>query len=94
MNRSDEDGDWVGIRNAKEYSDFAIFTMQVHQNRYAFQACCQDHYPAPFPIDFTHKPIFYNLGNVLIRFARRRPHPALANLTQEADQLCGNVDFE
>lgn len=55
MNRNDLVGNLRAIRTTKEYGDFAIFTMHVHQNRYAFQAYSQDHYPNTFLIDFTHQ---------------------------------------
>ena len=55
MNRNDLAGNLRAIRTTKEYGDFAIFTMHVHQNRYAFQAYSQDHYPNKFLIDFTHQ---------------------------------------
>ena len=54
MNQSDLRGNLTAIRNAKEYGDFAIFTMHVHQNRYAFQLPSNDHYPPNFLIEFTH----------------------------------------
>ena len=31
-----------------------MFSMHVHQNRYAFQAYSQDHYPTQYLIDLTH----------------------------------------
>lgn len=55
MNEADRRGQILAIRNAKEYSDFAIFTMHVHQNRYAFQLYSNDHYPNQFLIDLTHE---------------------------------------
>lgn len=55
VNREDEEGNVLAIRNAKEYSDFAIFTMHVHQNRYAYQAYSQDHYPSDYLQAFAHK---------------------------------------
>ena len=55
INRGDLLGNLRAIRTTKEYGDFAIFTMHVHQNRYAFQAYSQDHYPNQFLIDFTHQ---------------------------------------
>lgn len=44
----------LSVRNAKEYADFSMFSMHVHQNRYAFQAYSQDHYPAQYLIDLAH----------------------------------------
>ena len=32
-----------------------MFSMHVHQNRYAFQAYSQDHYPAQYLIDLAHE---------------------------------------
>jgi poly-gamma-glutamate capsule biosynthesis protein CapA/YwtB (metallophosphatase superfamily) len=54
MNRGDLQANLLATRTAKEYGDFAIFTMHVHQNRFAFQAFSDDHYPNQFLIDFTH----------------------------------------
>jgi poly-gamma-glutamate synthesis protein (capsule biosynthesis protein) len=55
MNRGDEEGNLLAVRNTKEYADFSIFTMHVHQNRFAFQGFNQDNYPTNFLIDFAHK---------------------------------------
>jgi poly-gamma-glutamate synthesis protein (capsule biosynthesis protein) len=55
LNKSDEEGNIVAIRNTKEYADFAIFTMHVHQNRYAYQAYSNDHYPPDYLQDFARK---------------------------------------
>jgi poly-gamma-glutamate capsule biosynthesis protein CapA/YwtB (metallophosphatase superfamily) len=55
INRTDRQGNLIAIRTTKEYGDFAIFTMHVHQNRFAFQDFAQDHYPCQFLIDFTHE---------------------------------------
>jgi poly-gamma-glutamate capsule biosynthesis protein CapA/YwtB (metallophosphatase superfamily) len=55
MNRDDLQGNLDAIRTTKEYGDFAIFTMHVHQNRYAFQHYSQDNYPNKFLIDFAHQ---------------------------------------
>src|SRR5436190_834585 len=54
VNPDDRRSALLAVRNAKEYSDFAIFSMHVHQNRYAFQAYSQDHYPAQYLVDLTH----------------------------------------
>jgi poly-gamma-glutamate capsule biosynthesis protein CapA/YwtB (metallophosphatase superfamily) len=54
MNRSDLEAQILATRNAKEYADFAMFTMHVHANRSAFQAYSQDHYPVNFLKDLTH----------------------------------------
>ncbi len=59
----------LAVRNAKEYSDFAMFSMHVHQNRYAFQVYSQDHYPPQYLIDLTHDMVdngmdlFFGHGN-------------------------------
>jgi hypothetical protein len=55
MNPADRRAQVLAVRNAKEYADFAMFTMHVHQNRYAFQAYSQDHYPNQYLIDLTHE---------------------------------------
>ena len=54
MNRGDLEAQILATRNAKEYADFAMFTMHVHANRSAFQAYSQDHYPVDFLKDLTH----------------------------------------
>lgn len=55
MNRGDLEGNILAVRNAKEYADFVMFTMHVHENRYAFQAYSQDNYPTNYLIDLTHQ---------------------------------------
>jgi hypothetical protein len=55
MNAEDLQAQILAVRNAKEYSDFAIYTMHVHENRFAFQAYSQDHYPPDFLVELTHK---------------------------------------
>jgi poly-gamma-glutamate capsule biosynthesis protein CapA/YwtB (metallophosphatase superfamily) len=55
LNRGDEEGNILAIRNAKEYADFAIFTMHVHQNRYAYQAYSVDNYPPDYLQGFARK---------------------------------------
>jgi len=55
MNPNDMQAQILAVRNAKEYADFAMFTMHVHENRFAFQAYSQDHYPPDYLIDLTHK---------------------------------------
>jgi hypothetical protein len=55
MNDNDRRQQVLAIRNAKEYADFAIFTMHVHQNRYAFQHYSNDHYPTNYLIDLAHE---------------------------------------
>lgn len=54
MNRSDLEAQILATRNAKEYADFAMFTMHVHQNRSAFQAYSQDHYPVNYVKELAH----------------------------------------
>jgi poly-gamma-glutamate synthesis protein (capsule biosynthesis protein) len=54
LNPADRRAQILAVRNAKEYADFAMFSMHVHQNRYAFQAYSQDHYPTQYLIDLTH----------------------------------------
>jgi len=55
MNAGDLEANVLALRNAKEYSDYVMFTMHSHQNRYAYQAYSQDHYPADFLVELTHK---------------------------------------
>jgi poly-gamma-glutamate synthesis protein (capsule biosynthesis protein) len=52
---ADEQAITLSIRNAKEMSDFAIFHMHVHENRYTFQQYSMDHYPVDFMQPFLHK---------------------------------------
>jgi poly-gamma-glutamate capsule biosynthesis protein CapA/YwtB (metallophosphatase superfamily) len=54
MNKEDLAGNLIAIRNTKEYSDFAIFTLHNHEVRYAFTYQGDEHYPPPFVIDFAH----------------------------------------
>jgi poly-gamma-glutamate synthesis protein (capsule biosynthesis protein) len=55
MNGADLEAQLLAVRNAKEYADFVMFTMHVHENRYAFQAYSQDNYPTNYLIDLTHQ---------------------------------------
>jgi poly-gamma-glutamate synthesis protein (capsule biosynthesis protein) len=55
MNANDLQAQILAVRNAKEYADFVIFTMHVHENRHAFQAYSQDHYPPDYLVELTHK---------------------------------------
>lgn len=52
---ADEQAQILEIRNAKEISDFTIFHMHVHQNRFAFQQYSLDNYPPDFMQPFIHK---------------------------------------
>jgi len=54
MNRGDLEAQILATRNAKEYADFAMFTMHVHENRSAYQAYSQDNYPVDFLKELTH----------------------------------------
>jgi hypothetical protein len=55
MNQGDFDAQILAVRNAKEYADYAMFTMHVHENRYSYQAYSQDHYPPDYLVELTHK---------------------------------------
>jgi len=55
MNPADVQSQLLAVRNAKEYSDFVMFTMHVHENRYAYQAYSQDHYPPDYLVDLVHQ---------------------------------------
>lgn len=55
MNASDVQAQILAVRNAKEYADFVMFTMHVHENRFAFQAYSQDHFPPDYLVELTHK---------------------------------------
>ena len=55
MNANDEAAQILAVRNAKEYSDFVMFSMHVHENRFAFQAYSQDHYPPDYLRTLVHK---------------------------------------
>lgn len=48
MNETDRQSQILAVRNAKEYADFVVFTTHIHENRYAFQAYSQDHYPPDY----------------------------------------------
>ncbi len=48
MNATDRQSQVLAVRNAKEYADFTVFTTHIHENRYAFQAYSQDHYPPDY----------------------------------------------
>lgn len=48
MNATDRQSQLLAVRNAKEYADYVGFTMHIHENRYAFQAYSQDHYPPDY----------------------------------------------
>lgn len=52
---NDEQAQILAVRNAKQLSDFVMFTMHNHTNRYAFQAYSHDSYPADFMRPFIHK---------------------------------------
>lgn len=55
MNADDRQSQVLAIRNAKEYADFAVFTTHIHENRYAFQAYSQDHYPPDYVRELAHE---------------------------------------
>lgn len=55
MNPADLEAQILAVRNAKEYSDYVMYTMHVHQNRYAYQAYSQDHYPVDYMVELMHK---------------------------------------
>ncbi len=55
INPTDLESQTLAVRNAKEYGDFVIFGMHVHQNRFAFQAYSQENYATDFEIEITHK---------------------------------------
>lgn len=55
MNPIDLQSQILAVRNAKEYADFTVFHSHVHENRYAFQAYSQDHYPADYVIELAHQ---------------------------------------
>ena len=55
MNSTDRQAQVLAVRNAKEYADFVMFSMHVHENRYAFQAYSQDNYPANYVRELAHE---------------------------------------
>lgn len=55
MNPQDRQAQVLAVRNAKEYADFVIYTAHVHENRYAFQAYSQDHYPPDYLRELVHE---------------------------------------
>lgn len=54
VNAADREANLLAVRNAKENADYAIFTMHVQTNRYAFQQVYVDHYPSQYVIDLAH----------------------------------------
>ena len=55
MNSADRQAQILAVRNAKEYADFVMFSMHVHENRYAFQAYSQDHFPPNYVRELAHE---------------------------------------
>jgi hypothetical protein len=55
MDPADEQAQILAVRNAKEISDFVVFHMHSHLNRYSFQKYSHDNYPADFMRPFIHK---------------------------------------
>ncbi len=55
LNPNDLQTQILAVRNAKEYADFVMYTAHVHENRFAFQAYSQDHYPPDYLVDLVHK---------------------------------------
>jgi hypothetical protein len=45
----------LDVRNAKEFSDFVIFHMHDHHNRYAFERYTLNNYPVDYMQPFIHK---------------------------------------
>ncbi|MBC2653563.1 CapA family protein [Novosphingobium aerophilum] len=48
MDETDRQSQVLAVRNAKEYADFVVFTTHIHENRYAYQAYSQDHFPPDY----------------------------------------------
>lgn len=69
MHPEDREAQVLAVRGAKEYSDFAVFSMHMHENRYAFQAYSQDHYPTDYVTELAHQlidnglDVFHGHGN-------------------------------
>jgi Bacterial capsule synthesis protein PGA_cap len=55
MNPADRQSQVLAVRNAKEYADFVMFSLHVHENRYAFQAYSQDNYPPGYVRELAHE---------------------------------------
>jgi hypothetical protein len=55
MNPGDREANVLAVRNAKEYADYVMYTMHVHQNRYSYQAYSQDHFPPQYLVDLAHE---------------------------------------
>ena len=55
INKQDQQANLVAIRNAKEYSDFAIYQLHAHNPPTAFQSVYTGHYPTQFVTDFAHQ---------------------------------------
>jgi poly-gamma-glutamate synthesis protein (capsule biosynthesis protein) len=99
MNPADLEAQILTVRHAKEYADFAMFTMHVHQNRYAYQAYSQDHFPTDYLIELTHKLVDNGLdmyvghGNHTIQGVEiYKGRPIFYNLGNFAVQRWGQSD--
>ena len=55
LDPADEQAQVLAVRNAKEVSDFTVFHMHNHYNRYAFQHYSTDNNPADFMQPFLRK---------------------------------------
>jgi len=55
VDAADEQAQVLAVRNAKELSDFVVFHMHDHLNRYAFQRYSHNNYPADYLRPFIHK---------------------------------------
>lgn len=99
MNRSDLEAQILATRNAKEFADFAMFTMHVHENRSAFQAYSQDNYPVDFLKELTHTLVdngmdmYVGHGNHTMQGIEiYKGRPIFYNLGNFAVQRFGNDD--
>jgi poly-gamma-glutamate synthesis protein (capsule biosynthesis protein) len=99
MNPADLEAQILTVRNAKEYADFVMYTMHVHQNRYAYQAYSQDHYPADYLIELTHRLVdngmdmYVGHGNHTIQGVEiYKGRPIFHNLGNFAVQRWGQSD--
>ena len=55
LEAADEQAQVLAVRNAKELSDFVVFHMHDHLNRYVFQRYSHNNYPADYLRPFLHK---------------------------------------
>ena len=69
MHNGDRLAQILAVRGAKQYSDYSIFSMHIHENRYAYQAYSNDHYPPDYVTELAREMVdngldlFHGHGN-------------------------------